>query len=92
VLSYCLTECHERLTHEFIIGDAKEQAEHEKEMQRMNGMAMLDEPNAITLKPSETKTLIWTFGLEGEVEFACHVLGHYAAGMVGKVLVNTNME
>ena len=78
-----------RLTHEFTIGDAREQAEHEKEMQRMNGITMPDEPNAITLKPGETKTLIWTFGKEPVVEFACHAPGHYAAGMVGKISVKT---
>jgi uncharacterized cupredoxin-like copper-binding protein len=78
-----------RLTHEFTIGDAKEQAEHEKEMQRMSGMAMPDEPNAITLKSGETKSLIWTFGSKPVVEFACHVPGHYAAGMVGKIFVKT---
>ena len=76
-----------RLTHEFTIGDAKEQAEHEKEMQRMDGKVMPDEPNAMTLKPGETKTLIWTFGPKQVVEFACHVPGHYAAGMVGKIFV-----
>ena len=76
-----------RLTHEFTIGDAKEQAEHEKEMQRMDGKVMPDEPNAMTLKPGETKTLIWTFGPKQVVEFACHVPGHYAAGMMGKISV-----
>ena len=79
-----------QLTHEFIIGDAREQAEHEQEMQQMTGMDMPDEPNGITLKPGQTKTLIWTFGLEGEVELACHVPGHYAAGMVGEIFVNAN--
>ena len=81
-----------QLTHEFIIGDAREQAEHEQEMQKMAGMDKPDEPNGITLKPGQTKTLIWTFGLEGDVEFACHVPGHYAAGMVGKIFVNQNVR
>lgn len=79
-----------KLTHEFIIGDAREQAEHEQEMQKMPSMDMPNEPNGIMLKPGQTKTLIWTFGQGGEVEFACHVPGHFAAGMVGKILVNAN--
>lgn len=79
-----------QLTHEFIIGDAREQAEHEQEMQQMPDMDMPDEPNGITLKPGQTKTLIWTFGQKGEVEFACHVSGHFAAGMVGKIFVSAN--
>lgn len=79
-----------QLTHEFIIGNAQEQAEHEKEMQQMAGMDMPNEPNGIMLKPGQTKTLIWTFNKKGEVEFACHVPGHFAAGMVGKIIVNPN--
>ena len=81
-----------QLTHEFIIGNTLEQAEHEQEMQQMTDMDMPGEPNGITLKPGQTKTLIWTFGLEGEVEIACHVPGHYAAGMVGKIFVNPNAK
>jgi len=81
-----------QLTHEFIIGDAREQAEHEQEMQKMAGMEMPDESSGITLKPGQTKTLIWTFGQKGEVEFACHVPGHYSAGMVGKIFVGANTK
>lgn len=76
-----------RLPHEFTIGDASEQAGHEKEMRSMDGMTMPDEANAISLKPGETKTLAWTFGKEPVVEFACHAPGHYAAEMVGKIYV-----
>ena len=75
------------LVHEFILGDRREQAKHEREMQRMGGMVMADEANGITLRPGQTKTLIWTFGKAGEVEYACHQPGHYAAGMVGKIFL-----
>lgn len=81
-----------KLPHEVIIGDASEQAEHEKEMQQMAGMDMPDEPNGITLKPGQTKSLIWTFDQKGEIEFACHVPGHYAAGMVGKIVVDAKTK
>lgn len=81
-----------QLAHEFIIGDAQEQAEHEQEMQKMPGMDMPNEPNGVMLKPGQTKSLIWTFDQGGEVEFACHVPGHFAAGMIGKVFVNANMK
>ena len=79
-----------QLAHEFIIGDAQEQAEHEQEMQKMPGLDMPNEPNGMMLKPGQTKALIWTFEQGGEFEFACHVPGHFAAGMVGKILVNAN--
>ncbi len=81
-----------QLTHEFIIGDTQEQTEHEQEMQKMPGLDMPNEPNGIMLKPGQTKTLIWTFDQGGVVEFACHVPGHFAAGMVGKILVNANTK
>ncbi len=73
--------------HEFVLGDAQEQAEHEKMMQSMGGMIMADEANAIRLKPGETKELVWTFAKAGTIEYACHQPGHYAAGMVGKIVV-----
>lgn len=76
-----------KLKHEFVIGNAKEQAAHALEMQQMGDMDMPDEPNAIMLKPGQTKTLIWTFGSEQELEYACHTPGHYAAGMIGKISV-----
>ncbi|MDA1106777.1 MAG: cupredoxin family protein [Proteobacteria bacterium] len=72
--------------HEFVLGDAAEQAEHEKMMQGMRGMIMADEANAIRLKPGETKELVWTFAKAGTLEYACHQPGHYAAGMVGKIV------
>lgn len=73
--------------HEFVLGDAAEQAEHEMMMQGMRGMTMADEANAIRLKPGETKELVWTFAKAGTIEYACHQPGHYAAGMVGKIVV-----
>lgn len=76
-----------KLVHEFILGDRREQTEHEEEMQRMAGMTMPDEANGVTLRPGETKILTWTFGKRGVVEYACHQPGHYGAGMVGKIFV-----
>ncbi len=75
------------LVHEFILGDRREQTEYEEEMRRIAGMTMPDEVNGVTLRPGETKTLTWTFGKTGVVEYACHQPGHYGAGMVGKILV-----
>ncbi|MGH8672310.1 MAG: cupredoxin domain-containing protein [Burkholderiales bacterium] len=75
-----------KLAHEFVLGDAKEQREHAVMMQKMPGRVHKD-ANTVTVEPGATKTLIWQFGEAGEVEFACHVPGHYEAGMVGRVLV-----
>jgi uncharacterized cupredoxin-like copper-binding protein len=77
-----------KIRHEFVIGTAKEQHEHEEMMKQMPHM-MHEDQNALTLEPGETKPLIWQFGKAGLVEFTCHVLGHYPAGMVSKVFVGT---
>ncbi|MBU6421762.1 MAG: cupredoxin domain-containing protein [Gammaproteobacteria bacterium] len=77
-----------KLTHEFVIGDAKLQAAHEKEMQTMPGMSMKHDVNGISLAPGQTRDLVWTFTRDGVVEYACHVPGHFAAGMVGKIIIH----
>ena len=76
-----------KVRHEFVIGDKREQIEHEKEMRAMPNMPMHD-PNGISLAPGQTKTLIWQFAdTPGVVEYACHEPGHFAAGMIGKIYV-----
>lgn len=76
--------------HEFVIGDAETQEEHEQEMQEMmeSGMQMHDEPNALALDPGETKSITWHFTEAGTLEFACHQPGHYAGGMRGEIDVS----
>lgn len=46
-----------------------------------------DHPNSVLLEPGETGDVTWTFTSGGDIEFACNVPGHYAAGMVGTVNV-----
>lgn len=75
------------LPHEFGLGTADDQADHEEEMQDMAGMTMHDEPNAFSLEPGETKELTWTFKDAVEVLYGCHEPGHYGAGMVGTITV-----
>ena len=77
---------HGKLPHEFVIGETAEQQEHEQEMQSMGNMEHTD-PNAVSLKPGETKTLIWKFGGPGTLQYGCHEPGHYAAGMLGEIRV-----
>lgn len=77
-----------KLTHEFVIGDAVLQAEHDKEMQAMPGMEMHD-VNGVALPPGRTRDLVWTFTRDGTVEYACHIPGHFAAGMVGKIIIES---
>jgi uncharacterized cupredoxin-like copper-binding protein len=42
---------------------------------------------AIAVPPGETKRLTWTFDEPGIILYGCHVLGHWAAGMKGTIVV-----
>jgi len=44
-----------------------------------------DHPNSVLLEPGDSGEVVWTFTSGGDIEFACNVPGHYAAGMVGTV-------
>jgi uncharacterized cupredoxin-like copper-binding protein len=72
------------IPHEFVIASHQEQLEHRRMMQQMPDMTMEDEPNAVTIGPGETKQLVWTFGKDRDVEFACDIPGHAEQGMAGK--------
>jgi len=79
-------------THEFVLGTADEQADHEHEMQQMaesgSGMHMADEANALDLPAGETKEITWTFTEAGEMIYGCHEPAHYDAGMKGTITVS----
>ncbi len=72
------------IPHEFVIASHKEHLEHRKMMQRMPDMKMDEETNAVTIEPGETKELIWRFGRDHDVEFACDIPGHAEQGLAGK--------
>jgi uncharacterized cupredoxin-like copper-binding protein len=72
------------LSHEFVIGDAAFEAQHQLEMAQMPDMKM-DEANELSLQPGQTKTLTWRFTRAGELQFACDLPGH--TGMVGHLHV-----
>jgi len=80
-----------QISHEFAIGDAKEQAEHQKMMRDMPNMVHQD-GNTVTIKPGETKELIWKFKGGAEVVFACNIPGHFEAGMHVQAKVAQNAD
>jgi uncharacterized cupredoxin-like copper-binding protein len=41
----------------------------------------------LTVPPGQTRRLTWTFDKPGVVLYGCHVLGHWAAGMRGTIVV-----
>jgi len=88
-----------KLPHEFILGDRATQLDHERQMQAMptdgghmhahaHGTADHSADGAgLTVPPGQTRRLTWTFHDPGVVLYGCHVLGHWAAGMRGTILV-----
>lgn len=76
------------LEHEFVLGDARYQADHGSEMEEMEGMDHgEEESNAVSLMSGESASVTWRFGEAGEVFYACHVPGHYEQGMESLVTV-----
>jgi uncharacterized cupredoxin-like copper-binding protein len=76
-----------KLRHEFMLGGAKAQREHAEMMKQMPDMVHED-ANTLTLEPGETKSLVWQFTRAGKLEVACHIPGHYEAGMRSKIVVS----
>lgn len=82
--------------HELTIGDHITQLEHRKTMAEMaeaeGGMSTGEMHghshavgSAVTVKPGETKELVWQFTKPGSFEFACNFPGHAEAGMAGTI-------
>ena len=80
-----------QLQHSFTLGTPTGQEAHEKEMQGMavEDMAghMANDPTGMVIQPGETGQLTWRFTESGPVEFACHIPGHYPAGMKGRIRI-----
>jgi uncharacterized cupredoxin-like copper-binding protein len=74
----------DRQAHEFVIGDAAFQAQHQRDMAQMPGMKM-DAPNELSLGSGETRRLSSRFTRPGELLYACDLPGHAQAGMVGRI-------
>jgi len=73
--------------HEFTLGDPAMQQEHAGMMAHIPAGMGHDRPNSITLSPGETKRMTWRFGDATALEYACHMRGHYQAGMRGRIAI-----
>jgi uncharacterized cupredoxin-like copper-binding protein len=74
------------VSHEFFLGTKDQNKSHAAMMAAMPDMKH-DDPNAKTVEPGQSATLLWRFTHKGEFEFACLVPGHYELGMHGVVAV-----
>ena len=75
-----------QVTHEVVLGTAKELREHAALMRKFPEMQHTD-PNQLAVDPGKTGELVWQFTKPGTFDFACLQPGHYEAGMHGKIAV-----
>ena len=73
--------------HEFFIGDAAAQEQHEREMRAGTIPNMHYRPDDMVVMARDSNELSYTFTAPGELIFGCHEPGHYAAGMRGTIEV-----
>ena len=71
------------IAHEFILGDDELQLVHEKGTEKHHG----DRPGEVSIPQGTTRTTTYTFTTGEDLEFACHLPGHYDYGMRGAVEV-----
>jgi uncharacterized cupredoxin-like copper-binding protein len=84
-----------QLPHEFVLGDRATQLAHERQMEAASGDHAhshggghtAPSSGGLTVPPGQTRQLTWTFDEPGIVLYGCHVLGHWAAGMRGTIVV-----
>ena len=79
------------LKHEMVLGTIEELKAHAELMRKFPEMEHAD-PNQVSVEPGKTGELIWQFTNAGTFDFACLEPGHYEAGMVGKVQVESIAE
>ena len=77
--------------HDFVLGDAQVQDDHQAAMAGMqpgSQMLMPDATNAVHIPPGQTKSITWTFPTAGMTLYASHEPGDYAGGMKGTITVS----
>ena len=77
-----------RTMHEMVIGTMKELREHAELMKKHPGMEH-EESYMTHVAPGRTETIVWQFTKQGEFHFGCLIPGHFEAGMVGQITVQT---
>lgn len=78
------------MDHELSVGDTASQRAHAAMMKKNPHMKHDDDPTAVTVAPGETKEVVWKFNkaVQGQIELACQMPGHYEAGMTSKVAMS----
>lgn len=74
------------IAHEFFIGDDAAQANHEAEMKQMSAMGH-DHATGVNVEGGQSEALTVSFPTARTIPVGCHEPGHWAAGMIGSIVV-----
>lgn len=78
-----------QVMHEMVLGTLDDLKKHAELMKKNPGMPH-DAPHMAHVAPGKSGTIGWQFTTPGEFFYACLVAGHYEAGMIGKVTVQSD--
>jgi uncharacterized cupredoxin-like copper-binding protein len=71
------------IAHELIVGDESVHRAHEQGTEQRHP----PRPGEVSVGPGDTAMTFFTFDAAGTYEYACHLPGHLAFGMVGRIEV-----
>lgn len=77
-----------KVMHEMVIGTPDGLKQHAEAMKKHPQMEH-DDPFGTHVAPGKTGTMVWQFTKPGEFLFGCLVPGHFEAGMVGQINVQS---
>ena len=78
-----------QVMHEMVLGTLDDLKKYAELMKKNPGMPH-DAPHMAHVAPGKSGTIGWQFTTPGEFFYACLVAGHYEAGMIGKVTVQSD--
>jgi uncharacterized cupredoxin-like copper-binding protein len=78
-----------QVLHEIVLGTMDDLKAHAELMRKFPNMEH-DEPHMAHVEPGQSGELVWQFTKTGTFHFACLIPGHFEAGMVGTLDVQSN--
>ena len=75
---------HDPIAHELVVGDDAVHARHERGREQAHPPV----PGEVSVDPDDTGLTVFEFDRPGTLLYACHLPGHFAYGMHGKVVVS----
>ena len=80
-----------QVMHEMVLGTLDDLKKHAELMKKNPGMPH-DAPHMAHVAPGKSGKIGWQFTKPGEFFYACLVAGHFEAGMIGKVIVQSYLS